>query len=371
MHRSVLLRIRPNREQALALEHILRTNCDLYNAALQERRDAWRMNGKSITFNAQSAQLTELHHEHDDVKALALDVARDPLRRVDAAFRAFFRRAKSGQKPGYPRFRARNRYSSFTFGGDGVSISTTHLRIPRLGLFKFKASQPIFGTPKTATVKRLGPKRWIVRVACDIGPAPEKRAVASAVGIDVGLTNFVTLSDGQQIDNPRWTRQHEERIANASRRLVTKKRGSKNRAKAREALRRAHQRAADARRNFTHHVSKQLVATFDLIAYEDLKIAQMVRGNLAKSILDAAWGELISQLVYKAEHAGKWAIPVNPRGTSQRCSGCGDVVQKTLAERWHDCPCGTSLDRDVNAARNVLRLGASHADVIARHELLS
>jgi putative transposase len=158
------------------------------------------------------------------------------------------------------------------------------------------------------------------------------------------------------------TAQHAERIAKASRSLSRKKRGSRNRARAKETRRRAHQRAADARRNFTHHVSKALIEKYDLIAFENLQIRNMVRGSFAKSINDAAWGELIFQLKYKAESAGKWAIPVNPKGTSQRCSGCQEIVRKELSERTHNCPtCGLSLDRDHNAALNILRLGESLA----------
>ena len=177
----------------------------------------------------------------------------------------------------------------------------------------------------------------------------------------MGLSKFITLSDGSSVDNPRWTRKHEARIAAANRLLARKQRRSKNRLRAKEALRRAHQRAGDARRNFCHHVSKWLVANYDLIAFEKLNINGMVHGTLAKSILDAAWGELIWQLAYKADYAGKWAIPVNPRGTSIRCSQCGADVRKTLADRQHVCGCGASLDRDHNAAINIKGLGMSLA----------
>lgn len=216
------------------------------------------------------------------------------------------------------------------------------------------------GIPKLCTVKRQG-KRWIALVACDIGPAPEKVAVSIAVGIDVGIASLATLSDGQTIENPRWTRKHEFRIATASRTLARKQRRSKNRIKAREALRRAHQRAANARLNYIHHVSKHLVATYDLIAHEDLKIRNMVQSNLAKSIIDAAWGMLIWQITYKAEKAGKWAVPVNPWRTSQKCSACGAIVPKALKDRVHSCPCGLTIGRDHNAGINILALGMSAA----------
>jgi putative transposase len=212
-----------------------------------------------------------------------------------------------------------------------------------------------------ASVIRCGDK-WTARIVCDIGSASDKRVVNAAVGIDVGLSTLATLSDGTEIENPHWTRQYEDRIAAANRLLTRKQRRSKNRAQAREALRRAHQRAANARKNYLHQVSKWLVGRYDLIAYETLNVKGLAQGNLAKSIMDAAWFILLSQVRYKAESAGVYAIAVNPRGTSQMCSGCGGKVPKKLSQRWHDCPsCGLSLGRDHNAGRNILALGMSAA----------
>lgn len=359
MLRSYKLRLKPTARQRSSLEGILALSCDLYNAALQERRDAWAVQRKSISYNDQSAELTEVRADDPDVRAVAVDVAREPLRRIDRAFKAFFRRCKAGEKPGFPRFRAKSRYDSFAF--HLPHITGCILIVPNFGGLRFKTSREIKGVPRTATVARSG-KKWTAQIVCDIGPAPEKRPVSSAIGIDLGLTNFVTLSNGAIVDNPRWTRQHEQRIAKANQVLSRKQRRSRNRIRARAVLSRAHQRAADARRNFTHHVSKWLVSNFDLIAYEKLNIKGMVRSNLAKSILDAAWGELLHQIRYKAESAGTYAIAVSPRNTTINCSGCGEKVPKTLAQRTHSCPaCGLVLDRDHNAAINVLALGMSAA----------
>lgn len=355
MFRSYRLQLRPNASQRMALDTVLSLSCDLYNAALQERRDAWKLCRKNISLIDQQKQLTEIRAADPAVRDLAVDVAREPLRRVDRAFRAFFRRCKSAGKPGFPRFRAKGRYDSLAFHRPRMRDGL--LAVPGVGGLRFKTSQKIQGEPRTATIVRNG-RKWSARIVCNLGPAPEKRPVSTAVGVDLGLTNFLTLSDGSVVGNPRWTRQHEARIAKASRNLARKQRRSKNRIRARVALRRAHQRAADARRNFTHHLSKWLVANYDLIAYEKLNIRGMVRSKLAKSILDAAWAELIWQISYKAESAGRWAIPVNPKGTTINCSGCGERVVKTLAERTHQCPrCGLILDRDHNAALNILRLG--------------
>lgn len=359
MFKSYKLQLRPTAKQRIALDDILASSCDLYNAALQERRDAWKIRHKSIGYNDQQRELTEIRADDPDIRAIAVDIAREPLRRVDRAFKAFFRRCKSGEKPGFPRFRAKARYDSFTFNLPHVKNGV--LMVPNFGGLRFKASQALVGQLRTATIKRNG-KRWEARVVCDIGPAPEKVAISNAVGIDLGLTNFVTLSDGTAIDNPRWTRQHEAKIGRANQILSRKQRRSKNRERARLHLARTYQRAVDARRNFLHHISRWLVSNYDLIAYEKLNIKGMVRGNLAKSILDAAWGELLYQIRYKAESAGTYAIAVNPRNTTIDCSGCGEVVPKTLAQRTHCCPsCGLTLCRDHNAAINILALGRSAA----------
>ena len=360
MMRAFQFRLRPNATQAKVLERILADNQETYNAALQERRDAWKLQRKSITYRNQQDELTELRKD-TAFQWIACDIQRDPLRRVDRAFKAFFQRCKAGQKPGFPRFRSRSRYDSFTF--NLPACRERSIKIPNVGDIRARGGRPILGQAKICTIKRDG-KRWTASVVCDIGPAPEKRVVRRAVGIDVGLTTLATLSDGTEIKNPCWTKEHEERIAAAGRSLATKKRGSKNRLKAKERLRRTHQRAANCRTIYLHHVSKWLVQNYDLIAHEDLKISNMVKSNFAKSILDAAWGQLIYMVGYKAASAGAYCIAVNPRGTSQRCSGCGAIVKKTLAQREHRCACGTILGRDHNAALNVLALGMSAAGLM-------
>lgn len=353
MIRSYDLRLIPTQAQRASFADILRDSCETYNAALQERRDAYRMAGKSITYNDQTKELTELRQD-PRFATIAIEIQREPLRRVDRAFKAFFRRCRTGEKPGYPRFRSRDRYDSFAWGPPSLRPDN-RLLVPRLGFVRFKTHRPIEGTPKQVTIRRVGKKR-IARVACDIGPAPEKRAVSRAVGIDVGLTTLVTLSDGTAIENPRWTRKHAGRVAAAQRLRSRKQRRSNNRIRAKEIVRRAYQRQRDARANYLHHASKWLVENYDLIAYEDLKIRNMVRSKLAKSIHDVAWGQLLFQVGYKAESAGVHFVAVNPRGTSIRCSSCGADVPKTLADRQHVCGCGLSLNRDHNAAINILKL---------------
>ena len=355
MLRTFQFCLQPNATQEALLTRTLADNCETFNACLQERREAWKLQRKSITYRDQQAELTELRKD-PTFQWMACDVQRDPLRRVDRAMKAFFRRCRAGQKPGFPRWRSRHRYDSFAFSLPVCRERS--VKIPNVGDIRARGGRLIQGRAKFCTVKRDG-KRWTASVVCDVGPAPEKVAVSRAVGIDVGLTTLVTLSDGIEIANPRWTRKHEARIAAANRKLALKQKRSKNRIRAREALRRCHQRAANARLNYIHHVSKWLVENYDLIAHEDLKIRNMARSNLAKSIMDAAWGLLIWCITYKAEYAGKWSVPVNPWRSSQKCSACGRIVPKTLAQRTHSCECGAVLGRDHNAALNHLALGMS------------
>lgn len=358
MIRTFQFRLLPNATQQKAMEFILQDNCETYNAALQERRDAWRLERKSITRLMQQAELTELRKDKA-FAVLACDIQRDPLRRIERAFNDFYRRCRAGQTPGFPRFRSRERYDSFAFCR--AQVRGNFLVIPNVGRVKLRGGRQITGKPRSASVKRDG-QRWTVSIWAEIGPAPEKRPVTNAVGIDVGLTTLATLSDGTEIENPRWQKLHEDRIAESNRKLSAKRKGSKSRLRAKQELRRAHQRASNARANYLHHVSKWLVAHYDLIAHEDLKIRNMVRSTMAKGILDAAWAQLIGQLKYKAESAGAWVIPVRPHGTTVRCSGCNANVPKTLAQRIHACPeCGLVLGRDHNAALNILALGMSVA----------
>ena len=367
MHRSYTVRLKPTRKQREWLEAMLEECRELYNAALGERKSAWEVCRKTISYYDQQSELVDLRRLSAESSSLPSAIQRDPLRRVDRAFKAFFRRIKHGEKPGYPRFRSRSRYDSFAVDGSSFDMKPDGiLRVVGLGCIRFKTRCHLRGATKELRIRRYG-THWNASVVCDIGPAPEKIAVRNAVGIDLGLTTLATLSDGTEIENPRWTKREEERLAEANRMLARKKRGSRNRAKARERLRRAHQRIAGLRSSYLCAVAKYLVQNYDLIAHEDLKIRNMVRSNLAKSITDAAWNQLIWRIRCEAEYAGKWVIPVNPRGTTQLCSGCGERVPKGLAQRQHDCPnCGLSLGRDLNAALNILklRLGESLVEVL-------
>lgn len=330
----------------------------LYNSALEWRRKSWVGSKQPVSYNDQQKGLTDFRQTSSFVAEFPVIIQRDPLRRVDLAFKSFFRRIKAKQTPGYPRFKAKSQYESFTVA-DRFRVEGDTIYLPKLGGFRFRTKYKLKGKPKVLHISRRG-KHWIANLVCDIGEAPEKVAVSSAVGIDVGLTTLATLSDGSEITNPRWTKQEENRLAEANRNLARKKHGGNNRLKAKERLRRVHQRIAGLRNSYLTDVAKQLVSKYDLVAHEDLQIANMARSNMAKSIMDAAWGRLIWRLNCEAEKAGKWVIPVNPCNTTKSCSGCGEIVPKKLSQRVHNCPaCGLVLGRDHNAALNILRLGES------------
>jgi len=298
MIRTYTMRLKTTKQQNTVLNDLLEHLCVLYNSALEWRKRSWEQERKSVRYYEQQKALT-VFRQSPAVKHFPAAIQRDPLRRVDRAFRAFFRRVEVGQEPGYPRFKARSQYESFAVDSQNFCIDGNIITIVKLGGFRFKTGYKIKGKPLELRVKRCG-NRWTGSLVCDIGEAPPKIVVQNAVGIDLGLAVLVTLSDGTEIANPRWTKQEENRLAVASRALSTKKRGSKNRAKARERRRRIHQRIAGLRNDYLAQEAKKLLQKYDLIAYEDLTIAKMVQSDFGKFIVDAAWGKLIWRLQCEA-----------------------------------------------------------------------
>jgi putative transposase len=280
---------------------------------------------------------------------------------VDLAFKAFFRRVKAGEKPGFPRFKGQGRYRSFTYKQFGFKLTDEgQLGLSKMGDVKMVMHRPIQGQIKTLTICRYATGKWYACFSVEVEPEPLP-ATDQVVGIDVGLEQFATFSNGEVIDNPRFLRQEEKALAKTQRRLSQLEKGSPEYLKQKKRLSRIHERIQFQRDDFAHQHSRRIVEAFQVIAFEDLDIQAMLENasnGLAKSIADAAWRQLVQDTCYKAESAGRTVILVDPRGTSQRCSGCGSVVEKSLSERTHHChTCGLMLDRDLNAARNILALG--------------
>jgi putative transposase len=352
-------RLYPTAAQIAASDGQLAESCRLYNAAVQERRDAYRISHISISYCDQANQLKEIRAA-DDLALANFSCCQDVLRRVDKAFNAFFGRVQNGQTPGYPRFRPVSRYDSMTFPsyGDGCKmLDNGKLRLQGVGVVKVKLHRPIEGRIKTATVKREA-GRWyaVFSVECEPKPLP---ASAEKVGLDVGLTAFATLSDGSEIENPRYYKEAQSKLRRAQRKVARRKRGSNNRKKAVRDLQRAHAHVRNQRADFAHKVARTLVVMFGLIVIEKLNVKGLAGGMLAKSVNDAGWTAFTTKLMYKAAEAGRALVQVDPRGTSQRCV-CGAPNPKTLSQRWHHCEiCGLSVPRDHASALEILRLGLS------------
>ncbi len=360
INRTYRFRINPTRRQRLALEAQLGFACDLYNAALEQRRYAWRA-GQRVGYVSQCRELTALRAAGDGPPQMSCSAMRSPLRRLERAYQAFFRRVKVGEKPGYPRFRSRRRYDSLTWNS-AWSIQQRRLTLPGIGYLKVKWHRELPASAKvcTVTVRRVV-GRWYACFALALPvSAVRPRMVMRAVGVDLGIRNFAALSTGELIPGPRAYRAARRQLRVAQRRVSRRVKGSRRRQKAGLLLARLHERIRNLRGNHAHQLSRRLVSEFVLIAVEDLQIRGLTRGFLAKDINDQGWAEFLRLLGYKAEDAGIQVVAVPPGGSSQSCSGCGGRVPKPLSERVHRCSgCGLVVDRDINAARNILRLGMS------------
>jgi putative transposase len=294
-------------------------------------------------------------------------VLQDVLTRLDRAFQAFFRRVKSGEKPGYPRFQGSNRYNSFIYKqfGNGATLDNGFLALSKIGRIAVRWSRPLEGTPKTVTISREA-DGWYACFSCAEVPVQPLEPTGQETGIDLGLASFATLADGTMIHNPRCYRKAEAFLRRCQRRVARRKKGSNRRKKAVKLLGKAHLKVKRQRNDFHHKAALSLVRQYDTVYFEDLQTANMLRNHhLAKSISDAGWASFLSILSVKAAYAGRSAVAVPPAFTSQDCSGvlpdgspCPQRVQKSLSVRTHVCPrCGLVLDRDQNAALNILALG--------------
>jgi putative transposase len=392
-------RLYPNKTTEKKLSGVLNRCRELYNAALSERKDAYQQyerttiiageeqtvtatmragrQVKSISFYGQKRDLVEIKRARPEYQEIASHVLQDVLNRLDKAFAAFFRRIRHGETPGYPRFKGRNRYDSYTYPDQaGWKFDGRYLHLSKIGSIKVKLHRPLEEKIKTVTIKREV-DQWYVIFSCEVR-APGKLPVSyEDVGIDLGVTHLATLSSGEMIEHPRYYRKAQKRLMKRQQALSGKKKGSHRRERAKKLIGKAHCKIARQRRDFLHKQARKLVERYQVIVFEDIQVANLTRkpkpkqdengtylpngaaakGGLNRSMLDAGWGMFVSMCTSKAEGAGRTLLKVNPQFTSQVCSGCGQVRKKDLSERWHSCDCGAELDRDVNAAINILVRG--------------
>jgi putative transposase len=330
----------------------------VYNETLAIRRSTWEQEHRTLSLYDTNKLLPTWKQEHPELKGVYSQVLQNVQARVDLAFKAFFCRSKAGEKPGYPRFRGVGRYDSFTFKQFGFELLGNGLFLSKIGVVKVVLHRPIKGRIKTLTIRRDAVGNWYACFACEV--QGEHLPMSDlAIGIDMGLESFATLSNGVKVENPRFFRLDEKELVKVQRKLSQAEKGTPERSKRRRAVQHIHRRITNRRNDFAHQLSRVWVDHFGIIAFEKLNGKNMLQNHyLAKSISDAAWNQLIQYTAYKAEKAGRVVVLVDPRNTSKQCSGCGTLVEKSLTDRVHACPvCDLVMDRDENAANNILRLG--------------
>jgi putative transposase len=344
----------------------------LYNRTLGYRKDAYEQEQRTADWY-ETKRLIPVYKKtvRPTLSKVYSQVLQNVTERVDLAFKAYARRLKSGETPGFPRFKGYGRYDSMTYAQSGFKVDGEWLDLSKVGRLWMVLHRPIEmrvrrGNPssadtrgkiKTLTIRRSSTNKWYVCFSCKVEPnylTPTDKVV----GIDVGLESFATLSTGEQIANPRFFRTELHELASVQRRLSKEEKGTPARRKRRKPVSRVHERIRWKREDFAQKLSRRLVNEFGIIAFEDLNILAMIKNQrLAKSIGDAAWNQLVQLTTFKAEEAGRRVVLVDPRNTSKMCSRCGVLVEKKLSDRMHHCVCGLSINRDLNASFNVLRLG--------------
>ena len=379
MRRAFKFRAYPSRPQEGHAVRLLADHCDLYNAALEERREAWRMRQVSLTYGRQSAQLRDIRRADPQGQGRhSFTAQQQTLRRLNVVFAAFYTRAKSG-KAGYPRFKPYSRFNQVQFViGDGAKWIPAGPRgwaraaFKAVGSVKVRQHRPVPGTVKTLQLKREH-RRWYVIVTTDTTSVPLPPA-GRGVGVDLGIARFLTTSDGEVIANPKFLAASAASIADLQRRKERARRGSGNRKRMRRALAKEWRKVRNRRRDFHHKTARALVDSCDRIALEQLNTAAMTRGpapkpdpdqagaflpnmaaakaGLNKAILDAGWAQFASILTAKAESAGRRTVFVNPAGTSISCHQCGQRCARPHRDTVI-CPTHGQMDADINGARNI------------------
>lgn len=372
--------LQPTPRQRASLTALLDAQRELYNAALEERRGAWRWERRYVTRFDQYLTLTSLGETRPDLLAWGVVVCRGTLARLDEAFRGFHRRCKRAERPGFPRFKPASRWHSVSWpdnAGWRLKADESRLYVQGVGNIRVRLHRPIAGTPKTLTIRREG-RRWRMTVFCNQVPFSFLPETGKAVGIDVGITNLVATSEGRRIGNPRFARRAAEQLMRAQTVLERKQRWSQRRRRQVARVAACHRKIRNQRRDHAHQLSRQVVNEYDLVAHEKLAISSMMRrpsprpdrkggfernGRTAKtalnrSIQDAGWAQLLRFIAYKAEEAGRRVVAVDARNTSRCCAECGHTERANRNGEAFRCgACGHRDHADVNAARNILRAG--------------
>ncbi|AXH00429.1 transposase (plasmid) [Deinococcus wulumuqiensis] len=364
-HKAFKYRLHPNAVQEKLLDSTLYLCRQLYNAGLEERRTAYRKCGLSVSYYEQKRSLTEIKTDLLEYKGVHSQVLQDVIERLDKSFKGFFRRVKSGVKAGYPRFKGKFHYDSFTYPQAGKTGAmplpdSGKVYLSKIGNVRCKYHRPLEGAVKTATVKREGDK-WYIVFVCEVETQPLP-TTGDVVGIDLGTNpNFLITSDGEFVEAPRHFNKAERKIGLLQRKAAKKKRGSRRHRELKRQIAAEHRRVANRRRDFHHKTARTLVNRHDAIFHEDLNIIGLARTRTAKGVLDAGWASFINILSLKAANAGRTVLGVDPKYTSQDCSQCGHRQKVKIGHAYVCANCGMEMHRDQNAAVNILNRGRDAA----------
>lgn len=338
----------PTKTQAKAMQTHPWLSKNLWNDGLELAKQLYAVYQKFPTRNT--------YQEISKNPGLYSQVAQDVFIRLDPAIKAKLRCKKAGRKGGFPRFKSIDRVKSPHYPQYGFSLNGKKLKVTPFGEINIKLHRPVEGAIKTLTLKKEATGKWYAILTAEAESEPVPKNNGSPVGTDPGLISFAVLSDGTTIKNPRHFKKHQDNLRAKQKLLSRAKRGSRNRKKAKKRLAAVHEKVRDMRRDFLHKLSSKLVHSHPFIALEDLASREMAENAHGKSINDAGWSEFISMLSYKAEGAGSRVVLANPKNTTKECSRCGVLTDKELPVRQHNCfYCGLSMDRDHNAAVNILQ----------------
>ena len=356
-------RLYPSKAQQRLLEQAVETCRRWYNACLEERKVAWELEQRTVGRYEQLAKVKDYRRENPYAGQLHSHILQGVVADLDQSFQAFFRRVKRGEIPGYPRFKGRGRFDSFGLKeyGNGFKLDGRRLRVSGIGRLRVRWHRPIEGSIKTLRIHRQAGE-WYACFACEVEGQPLE-PTGREVGIDVGIHHLLATSENEVIDNLHWYREEQKKLRVIQRQVSRRRQGGANWCRSVLALERHHEHIANRRKDYLNKLANYFVSHYDRIAIEDLQITGMVQNHhLSKSILDAGWGYLKQRLIDKAAEAGRQVYAVRPADTSSTCCWCGRTFPEiSLAVRWVDCQCGLSMDRDVNAACNILkREGHAH-----------
>ena len=346
--RSYRFRLYPSKLQEKQLDQHLWLAKNLWNDLLEHSKETYRNFDKFPTRNSLQLMVKD--------SGLFSQTGQEIAHRVEEGIWRYVKLRKAGNTGiGFPRFKSIDRMRSLHYPQFGFSLDEK-LKVNPFGEIPIVRHREIRGKIKTLTLKREPSGKWFACFAVEETPAIKAPNGKPRVGIDLGLKTLATISDGSVVKNPRLVRKHEEKVALRSRQLSKKKKGSMNRRKAQKHLAIEHEKLGNARRDFLHRLSRNMVNSYSFIALEDLMPKEMAEQNFGKQINDASWGELASMLRYKAESAGCCVVFVNPEGTTKECCICGNKMDVPLSVREYDCQmCGNHMDRDLNAAYNILK----------------